>query len=80
MHEHNVAIHDFGRDYAFASEVRDDQSLRPGEAPAHFQGFRRAGGKAGTRNYIGILSPVNCSATVIDFIADGVARSGILAD
>jgi len=80
VHEHNVAIQDFERDYAFASEVHEDQVLRAGELPAHFQGFHRAGGKVGTRNYIGILSSVNCSATVIDFIADEVARSGILAD
>ena len=80
VHEHNVAIQEFERDYAFASEVHEDRRLRPGELPAHFQGFRRPGGRSGTRNYIGILSSVNCSATVIDFIADEVARSGILAD
>jgi altronate hydrolase len=80
VHEHNVAIQDFERDYAFAQEVRDDQRLRDGELPAHFQGFHRADGRVGTRNYIGILSSVNCSATVIDFIADEIARSGILAD
>ncbi|MFE1599236.1 UxaA family hydrolase [Methylobacterium sp. ID0610] len=80
VHEHNVAVQDFDRDHAFASEAREDRALRPGEVPAHFDGFRRPGGRVGTRNYIGILSSVNCSATVIDFIADEVARSGILAD
>ncbi|RVU16883.1 UxaA family hydrolase [Methylobacterium oryzihabitans] len=80
VHEHNVAIQDFARDYAFASEVRDDRRLRPGEVPATFEGFRRPGGRVGTRNYIGILSSVNCSATVIDFIADEITRSGVLAD
>jgi altronate hydrolase len=80
VHVHNVAIQDVELDYAFAQEVHQDQVLRTGELPAHFQGFHRAGGKIGTRNYIGILSSVNCSATVIDFIADEVAKSGILAD
>ncbi|GAB4071919.1 altronate dehydratase [Ancylobacter sonchi] len=80
VHEHNVVLHDFERDYAFATEAKADTGLRPGEAPATFQGFRRADGRVGTRNYIGILSSVNCSATVADFIADAVTRSGVLAE
>ena len=80
VHEHNVVLQDFERDYAFASEATPDTGLLPGERPATFQGFRRADGRVGTRNYIGILSSVNCSATVVDFIADEVTRSGILAD
>ncbi len=80
VHVHNVTIGEFELDYAFAEEVHEDQVLRPGELPAHFQGFRRPGGRVGTRNYIGILSSVNCSATVIDFIADEITKSGILAD
>lgn len=80
VHEHNVAMHDFERDYAFASEAKSDGGLLPGERPATFEGFRRADGRVGTRNYIGILSSVNCSATVVDFIADEITRSGILAD
>lgn len=80
VHEHNVVLHDFERDYAFASEAKPDTGLLPGELPATFQGFRRADGRVGTRNYIGILSSVNCSATVVDFIADEVNRSGILKD
>ena len=47
---------------------------------ATFQGYRRANGKVGTRNYIGILTSVNCSATVASFIAQEINRSGILAD
>ncbi|KQT84061.1 altronate dehydratase family protein [Aurantimonas sp. Leaf443] len=80
VHEHNVEIHEFDRDYAFASEARPATGLLPGEEPAFFEGFRRADGRVGTRNYIGILSSVNCSATVVDFIADEVMRSGLLAD
>ena len=47
---------------------------------ATFQGFRRANGKVGTRNYIGVLSSVNCSATVAKFMAAEIERSGILDD
>lgn len=80
VHEHNVTMGEFDRDYAFAAEARDPEGLRQGEVPAFFEGFRRADGRVGTRNYIGILSSVNCSATVVDFIAAEVERQGILAD
>ncbi|QIR86967.1 UxaA family hydrolase [Paracoccus sp. AK26] len=81
VHEQNVTMGgDFERDYAFASEARPHESLRQGEVPAHFQGFRRGDGRVGTRNYIGILSSVNCSATVVDYIADHAMRSGMLDD
>ncbi len=80
IHEHNVVLHDFERDYGFATEAGPADALRQGEAPAFFQGFRRPGGRTGTRNYIGILTTVNCAATVGDFIADEVNRSGLLAD
>ena len=39
-----------------------------------FQGFRRASGKAGTRNYIGVIASVNCSATVCRAIAERAER------
>lgn len=81
VHEHNVAMGgDFDRDYAFASDARPSEGLRATEVPAFFDGFRRADGRAGTRNYIGILSSVNCSATVVDYIADHALRSGMLDD
>ncbi len=47
---------------------------------ATFQGFRRADGRAGTRNYLAILTSVNCSASVARFIAKEVERSGVLRD
>jgi altronate hydrolase len=47
---------------------------------ATFLGYHRANGRVGTRNYIGILTSVNCSASVATFIAKEIERSGILAD
>jgi altronate hydrolase len=79
IHEHNVGMHDFQRDYAFAVEAKDEPVLPVGER-ATFQGYRRANGKVGTRNYIGVLSSVNCSATVAALMAREIERSGILAD
>jgi len=43
-----------------------------------FQGFRRADGKAGTRNYLGILTSVNCAGSVARFIAEAAEKSGLL--
>ncbi len=79
VHEHNVGLHDFERDYAFCQDARDVDPLPP-ELQATFQGYRRASSKTGTRNYIGILTSVNCSASVARFAATEVERSGILRD
>jgi arabinonate dehydratase len=79
VHEHNVFLHDFARDYRFAEAAKNDEVL-PLEQRATFQGYLRPNGKTGTRNYIGILTSVNCSASVAKFIAEAVNRSGLLAD
>lgn len=79
VHEHNVTMHDFARDYRFAEGAKNDEVLPP-EARATFEGYVRANGRTGTRNYIGILTSVNCSATVAKIIADQVNRSDMLDD
>jgi altronate hydrolase len=79
VHTHNVAFESFARDYAFAQEAREEPVL-PVAARATFQGYRRANGKVGTRNYIGVLTSVNCSATVAKFMALEIEKSGILND
>jgi altronate hydrolase len=79
VHEHNVGLHDFSRDYRFAEDARDDDLL-PDAERATFEGFPRPSGRTGTRNYIGILTSVNCSASVARFAAAAVEKSGLLAD
>ncbi|CAA9318260.1 MAG: Altronate dehydratase, partial [uncultured Microvirga sp.] len=79
VHEHNVGLHDFARDYRFAEDARDDGVLPP-ELQATFEGYKRSNGRTGTRNYLGILTSVNCSASVARFAAASVEKSGILAD
>ena len=68
VHSHNLRIVDYYRDPAFGADVRPVDYV-PKAQRASFQGFVRAGGGVGTRNFIGILSSVNCSATVIKRIA-----------
>jgi altronate hydrolase len=79
VHEHNVTLHDFVRDYRFAEAAKNDEVL-PSELRATFEGYVRPNGKTGTRNYIGILTSVNCSASVAKFISEQVNRSGLLDD
>jgi altronate hydrolase len=67
VHVHNVAMGDFQRDYAFCSAVKSTEYVRP---PATFMGIKRPDGRVATRNYIGILTSVNCSATVARMIAE----------
>ena len=77
IHTQNCSFAEFERDYAFAQDCKDEPLLPP-EARATFEGYRRSNGKAGTRNYIGVLTSVNCSASVARFMAEAVTRSGIL--
>ncbi|HEX2338732.1 MAG TPA: UxaA family hydrolase, partial [Hyphomicrobiaceae bacterium] len=77
VHTHNCSFAEFERDYAFAQDARSE-ALLPPELQATFEGYRRSNGKSGTRNYIGVLTSVNCSASVARFMAEAVGRSGLL--
>jgi altronate hydrolase len=79
VHEHNCAVHEFARDYHFGEDARRENILPIEEQPT-FEGYRRANGKVGTRNYLAVLTSVNCSATVARLIAREVERSDLLAD
>ena len=68
VHTHNCEMRDFARDYAFATLAQAHRATST--TPATFQGIVRADGRVATRNYIGILTSVNCSATVARYIAD----------
>jgi altronate hydrolase len=74
VHTHNLGLGDnkgdFARDYAFGADVKPESARRE----ATFMGIQRADGRVATRNYIGILSSVNCSATAARAIADHFNR------
>ncbi len=72
VHVHNCAMGDFARDYAWGVDARPTV---PAEQPAHFMGIRRPDGRVATRNYIGILTSVNCSAHVAQLVADAFRRN-----
>ena len=68
VHTHNVELKEVGRDYGFCEDFKQLEPIEDkGDA---FWGFARAKGRAGTRNYIAVISSVNCSATVSRYVAD----------
>jgi altronate hydrolase len=71
VHTHNLEFSSFAREYAAASGARPTEYVA---APATFDGIVRADGRIATRNYVGILTSVNCSATVARAIADHFRR------
>ena len=73
VHTHNVEVRDYERDYAFGTEARPTKLLPP-EDRAVFQGIVRPDGRVATRNFIGILPTVSCSAGVVRLIADAVSE------
>jgi altronate hydrolase len=70
VHTHNLVMGDFERDYAFGADVKPE----PPRREATFMGIKRPDGRVATRNYIGVLSSVNCSATAARAIADHFSR------
>ena len=71
VHTHNLEFSHFARDYAVGQDVHATAYV---DRPATFQGIRRADGRIATRNYVGVLTSVNCSATVARAISDHFRR------
>lgn len=68
VHSHNLELVDQYRDPAFGADVRPVDYV-PQAQRATFMGIVRPDGRVATRNFIGLLSSVNCSSTVIRQIA-----------
>ncbi|SFP43972.1 UxaA family hydrolase [Tranquillimonas alkanivorans] len=67
VHTHNLEFRNLEQSYDFAT------NLRPAPEPEKrdtFMGYRRDNGRVGTRNYIAVITSVNCSATAARMIAD----------
>ena len=79
VHEKNVHLRSFDRAYVHGSEARPTDLVPEGQRQT-FEGFRRANGRYGTRNFIAVLTSVNCSASAARHIARRVEGSGILFD
>jgi len=73
VHVHNLAISDLRMAAEKAAPWHRDEKARS------FMGYRRHDGRVGVRNYIGVLTSVNCSATVARHIAEAAERNGMLS-
>jgi len=71
VHTHNLAFSDFARAHEPGAAARPTAYVEP---PATFMGILRPDGRVATRNYIGVLTSVNCSATAARAIADHFRR------
>jgi altronate hydrolase/galactarate dehydratase len=72
VHVQNLGMGEHDRDYVYGVDVAPPR--RP-EAARGFLGYARADGRVGTRNYLGVLTSVNCSGSVARFIAEAAERS-----
>ncbi len=75
VHSHNLGMGPHSSDYAIGTECRP----LPPIPPRSFMGYHRPDGTVGTRNYLGILTSVNCSGSVARFIAEAAEKDPILA-
>lgn len=66
LHTHNIAFRNVSGQYAFGTNLLNVEAPQKAE---HFMGFDRGEGRYGTRNFIAILTSVNCSATAARKIA-----------
>jgi altronate hydrolase len=78
VHVHNCAADAFERDYAFCSEVPKNPPVDTGGSPRTFLGYDRGDGRFGTRNYIAIISTVNCSASTSKYISERFRATDLL--
>lgn len=83
VHVHNVVAGSFERDYAYASQV--PAPLPPPAEHRSFMGYDRGPGKPdhlryGTRNYLAVISTVNCSASTSKYVSERVKALGLLKD
>jgi altronate hydrolase len=79
IHVHNLEFRPSSADHSIGTH-RTNRPVLPEAQAATFQGIRRADGTVATRNYIGVLTTVNCSATVARLISDHFRLSGELKD
>ncbi len=75
VHSHNLGMGEHERDYAFGTDLNPPATPN---AAREWMGYHRSDGKVGTRNYLGVLTSVNCSGSVARFIAEQAERLGLV--
>lgn len=80
VHTHNCVFANPEKDYAIGVDLAAAQRAIPRTDLLTFDGYARADGRIGTRNFIALVATVNCSATVIRRAASEIEASGLLDD
>ncbi|WP_320201058.1 UxaA family hydrolase [Agrobacterium sp. rho-13.3] len=75
VHLHNLAMVPSEHAHQFSVDI-EEKGMLPQTERRTFMGFDRGTGGVGTRNYIGVIASVNCSATVSRYIADYFNKQG----
>jgi galactarate dehydratase len=75
VHLHNLGMVPSEHAHQFCIDT-EEVGMVPEAERRTFMGFDRGAGGVGTRNYIGVIASVNCSATVSRYIADYFNRDG----
>ena len=76
VHSHNLEFREFKRSF----RVQNKKTIVDEKVDTFFNGILRENDQVATRNYIGIVSTVNCSATVTKMIVEKIKYSNILED
>lgn len=79
VHTHNLGLGELAATEHFTAPTAPWPLLPEGERRT-FQGFARPGGRAGTRNYVAVISSVNCSASVSQYVARRFAADALRRD
>jgi altronate dehydratase len=79
VHTHNLALKEFSRDHQFCADATAVHHY-PADKMRFFQGYARPGGRVGTRNYVAVISSVNCSASVSQYVRDHFRTDGFKHD
>ena len=74
VHSHNLSPGELSLDYSFSTDVPEPPVA---STERTFMGYKRANGRVGTRNYVGIISTVNCSATTSKYAVDLINKDVI---
>ena len=78
LHTHNIEFRPTEGAYEFGTDLSPVLQVSEAEQD-HFMGYKRANGIVGTRNYIAIVTSVNCSATAARRIADAFGPAELAA-
>jgi len=78
VHTHNLGMDTGDREHQFG--VNRVQPALPADLPRTFLGYHRPDGRVATRNFIGVITSVNCSVSTARMIADQFRGIGALDD